>query len=134
MRRSFKSHIDAGQSVILLSPEIFLSNQLQERLTQHFSPVLTATDSHPTAAARRNIWLATLNSTEPRLYMGPRSALFLPIRNLGLIIIDEIHDASYKQEQAPRYIARDVVAAELAQLHSARLVMGSATSTSSCTG
>lgn len=118
--------LDAGQSVIFLSPEIFLSNQLQERLTQYFSPVLTATDSHLTAAARRNIWLATLNSTEPRLYMGPRSALFLPIRNLGLIIIDEIHDASYKQEQAPRYNARDV-AAELAQLHSARLVMGSAT-------
>lgn len=118
--------LGTGKSVIFLSPEIFLSDQLQARLTQYFAPVLTASNSHMTAATRRNVWLAAHSNDQPRLYMGPRSVLFLPIQKLGLIIIDEIHDASYKQEQAPRYNARDV-AAELAKLHGARLVMGSAT-------
>ncbi len=118
--------LQRGQSVIFLSPEIFLTTQLQSRLAKRFSHCMSVTHSRLTASARRNLWLAALQREEPWLYLGPRSALFLPTRTLGLIIIDEAHDSSYKQEQAPRYQARDV-AAELARLTGARLVLGSAT-------
>lgn len=122
IRRTFA----AGQSVLFLSPEIFLTNQLRERLEKSFANQITTTHSQLTAAARRNIWLEALHRKEPWLYLGPRSALFLPIHKLGLIIVDEAHDTSYKQEQAPRYNTRDV-AAELAKLTESKLVFGTAT-------
>ncbi len=118
--------LDAGQSVIIISPEIFLASQLFTRLQQRFGDQVIMTHSHLTAMQRRRIWLSALKQTEPRIYLGARSALFLPITKLGLIIVDEMHDQSYKQESAPRYHAREV-SAQLAHLTGARLIYGSAT-------
>lgn len=122
VRQTLKS----GKSALLLVPEIFLTRQLHKRLEQQFPGEIIASHSELTAAARRNIWLDALSDETPKLFVGPRSILFLPLKKLGLIIIDETHDTSYKQENAPRYIARDV-AARLAQLTSAQLILASAT-------
>ncbi len=113
-------------SVLYLSPEIFLTQQLEKRLDRLFRDSMVVSHSGLTAIQRRNIWLDCLHATKAKLYLGPRSSLFLPIHNLGLIIVDEAHDTSYKQENAPRYQAREV-AAKLAQLTGAQLVFGSAT-------
>jgi primosomal protein N' (replication factor Y) len=72
------------------------------------------------------LWRQLVNATKPQILIGARSALFMPIQNLGLIIIDEFHDGAYKQEQAPHYRAVRV-ASKLAQINSAKLVLGSAT-------
>ncbi len=118
--------LSQDKSVLYMSPEIFLTQQLAKRLSRLFSQDMVLTHSGLTATQRRNIWLDCLKNTEPKLYLGPRSSLFLPIQNLGLIIVDEAHDTSYKQENAPRYQAREV-AAKIAQLTQSRLVFGSAT-------
>ncbi len=115
-----------GRSVIVLAPEIILATHLGQRLGQRFGSQLHTTHSGLSGSARRNVWLHALEASSPAVYLGPRSALFLPIQNLGLIIIDEEHDGSYKQTQAPRYQA-NFVAAELARLTQARLLLGSAT-------
>ncbi|MEI7819111.1 MAG: primosomal protein N' [bacterium] len=125
--------IAAGKSVLMLAPEIVLSTQLESRLVQYFGNQLHVSHSQLTAATRRNLWLQALNSSQPQIYLGPRSVLFLPISNLGLIIIDEEHDSSYKQDQAPRYHSLHV-AAKLAQLTNAQLILGSATPSLSTLG
>jgi primosomal protein N' (replication factor Y) len=84
------------------------------------------THSKLTAKERNLAWLRMLQSTEPLIVLGPRSALFSPLRNVGLIILDESHEGSYKQEQAPHYHTSKVAAALAAQ-HKAILVLGSAT-------
>jgi primosomal protein N' (replication factor Y) len=119
-------YLSQYKSVLYLSPEIFLTQQLEKRLSQSFADNMVITHSGLSAVQRRNIWLDCLKSLEPKLYLGPRSSLFLPINNLGLIIIDEAHDTSYKQENSPRYQAREV-AAKLARLTHSKLVLGSAT-------
>jgi primosomal protein N' (replication factor Y) len=119
-------YLSQNKSVLYLSPEIFLTQQLEKRLDRLFRASLSLSHSALTAAQRRNIWLDCLKTDTSRLYLGPRSSLFLPIHNLGLIVVDEAHDTSYKQENAPRYQAREV-AAKLAQLTGAKLVLGSAT-------
>jgi len=116
----------AGRSVIILVPEIMLTPQLVGVFTEQFGHRVLATHSRMTVAQRRNVWLEALHSTEPRVAIGPRSALFVPVPNPGLIVIDECHETSYKQEQAPRYHAVPA-AAKLAELTDARLVLGSAT-------
>jgi len=121
-----KDCLESGQSALLLAPEIVLSTHLGTRLKRTWGELLHITHSGLTASRRRAIWVETLRSEVPSLYMGPRSALFLPIQNLGLIILDEEHDSSYKQDQSPRYHAM-FVAGYLAKIHVARLVLGSAT-------
>lgn len=121
-----QSTLERGQSVLILAPEIVLSTHLQRRLEESLGASLLVTHSGLTATQRRAVWLKALSNTTPQVYLGARSALFLPIHNLGLIIIDEEHDTSYKQDQSPRYHAV-TVAGRLAQLTGARLVLGSAT-------
>src|SRR5690606_36846101 len=99
-----KQAIDAGRSVILLVPEIALTTQVIDEFTNVFKNVIT-THSRQTEAERHLAWLAALQSSSPHIVIGPRSALFMPLKNLGLIIIDEAHEPSYKQEQSPRYSA-----------------------------
>jgi primosomal protein N' (replication factor Y) len=118
--------LNNNASVLFVSPEIFLTQQLFSRLERTFQGAITMTHSGLTTSKRRNIWLDTLSSDRARLYIGPRSSLFLPFTNLGLIIVDEAHDSSYKQESSPRYVVRDV-AARLATLTGAKLILGSAT-------
>lgn len=117
--------INAGRSVIVLVPEISLTTQLVQEFQRDFKRVIV-THSAMTAAERNATWRAVLTADKPVVIVGPRSALFLPVRNLGLIIVDEFHEPSYRQETSPRYNAT-TVAAKLAQLTSSRLLLGSAT-------
>lgn len=117
--------LQAGRSVVILTPEIGLT----EHLAQAFAALSRQTyvlHSRLTAAARRTIWYELLNSAEPVIVIGPRSALFTPLRNVGLIVMDESHDQAYKSDSAPHY-RTDRVAAKLSQLHNALFVSGSAT-------
>lgn len=120
-----KRTLARGQSVILLVPEIALTSQLVDEFSYHFEGIIL-THSRQTEAERHQAWTTALESPKPRVAVGPRSALFLPLRNVGLIVIDEFHEPSYKQTQSPRYSALRA-ASVLATAHSARLVMGSAT-------
>lgn len=117
--------LSRGQSVILLVPEIALTSQLVDEFSHHFKDVLL-THSRQTEAERHHVWSSALTSQQPRIAIGPRSALFLPLRHVGLIIIDEFHESSYKQSQSPRYSALRA-ASVLSRLHAGKLVMGSAT-------
>jgi primosomal protein N' (replication factor Y) len=114
-----------GKSSIILVPEISLTAQLVGEFQRDFEHVIV-THSKQTEAQRHQIWLSALAATEPTIVIGPRSALFMPIRNLGFIAIDECHEPSYKQEKAPRYNALRA-ASVLADKTGARLVLGSAT-------
>lgn len=117
--------LNDGKSVILLVPEIALTSQVVQNFKRRFDHVLV-THSRQTEAERHLIWKQALNTDEPVVVIGPRSALFMPLGSIGLIVIDEAHEPSYKQEQSPRYAAQ-LVASQLAKLHGARLVLGSAT-------
>lgn len=114
-----------GKSVIVLAPEIALTSQLIAEFEQHFSDILL-THSQQTEAERHRIWLDALHSRQPRVAIGPRSALFLPLDRVGAIIIDEAHEPSFKQDQSPKYSALRT-AAMLGKYHGAPVVQGSAT-------
>ena len=120
-----KETINAGRSAIILVPEIALTSQLIAEFTPHF-PNVIVTHSTMTEAARHLTWQSILHSDEPLLIIGPRSALFSPVNNLGLIVIDECHEPSFKQESSPRYSALRA-ASVLASHADARLILGSAT-------
>lgn len=117
--------VAAGRSVIILVPEIALTSQLVAEFTPHFKTV-HVTHSTMTEAARHTLWQTILRATTPQVIIGPRSALFMPVSDLGLMIIDECHEPAFKQEQSPRYSALRA-AAMLSKYAGARLVLGSAT-------
>lgn len=121
-----KQSLDSEMSVIVLTPEIGLTEPLLQTFKQQFGERVLVTHSQMTPAERRTVWLDAGASKSPRVVIGPRSALFVPLAHVGLIVIDEVHDSAYKQEQAP-YYQTTRVAGRLAGLHEARLVMGSAT-------
>ena len=115
----------AGQASIILVPEIGLTSQMVDEVLQYFKDEVFVVHSNQTEADRHQQWLAIQMAKTP-LVIGPRSALFSPIRNLGLIVIDEEHETSYKQDVSPKYHAVRV-ASKLRQLSNATLVLGSAT-------
>lgn len=117
-----------GKSVLVLTPEIGLTPQLVREFEAAFKEKVLVLHSNLTISQRRAAWLQVLAAEQPLIVIGPRSALFAPFRNLGLVVIDEAHEPAYKQEQAPRYDARRV-AGKLAELHKAQLVLASATPT-----
>lgn len=96
-----------GASVLLMMPEIALTAQFMHRFAARFGAAPVVWHSNLTAARRREIWRGVLNG-EIRMVVGTRSALFLPWQNLGLIVVDEEHDTSYKQEDMGNYHARDM--------------------------
>lgn len=120
-----KTIIEQNKSVIILTPEISLTPQLFEQFNNQFS-LVTLVHSTLSEGSRRASWREVLSSAKPRVIIGPRSALFYPVNNIGLIIIDEFHDSAYKQDQTPRYSAVKT-AAMLARLSRGKLVLGSAT-------
>lgn len=120
-----KRAVANGRSAIILVPEIGLTSQIIAEFAPHFKNLLV-THSTMTEAQRHLVWRQALTATEPYLVIGPRSALFTPVKNLGLIVIDECHEPSFKQEQAPRYSALRA-ASILSRSAGARLVLGSAT-------
>jgi len=112
-------------SAIMLVPEIALTPQTSRRFTQRFGPTVAVLHSGLTASQRHAQWLACLTG-RVRVVVGARSALFAPLARVGLIVVDEEHDTSYKQDQLPRYHARDT-AIKRAQLEACPVILGSAT-------
>ncbi|MDK2898883.1 MAG: hypothetical protein PWQ10_70 [Patescibacteria group bacterium] len=120
-----KQSIKDKKSVIVLVPEIALTSQLVSEFSQHFTNLLV-THSKMTESARHLVWSEAINSSEPLIIIGPRSALFTPLKDIGAIIIDEAHEPSFKQDQSPRYSALRV-ATMLGRSHKAKVIFGSAT-------
>lgn len=119
--------LSRGKNVLYLVPEIALSRQLEERLSGHFGGRVATWHSALTPSKKMDVLKTVEDRSRPHLVLGTRSALFLPHRELGLVIIDEEHDSSYKQDSpAPRYNGRDV-ALMLAALHRSDILLGSAT-------
>jgi len=121
-----KETLAAGRSVLLLTPEIALTSQLAAAVEQQLHSPTYIVHSQLSVAQRKKIWLAILEAQEPVVVIGPRSALFSPIKNPGLIVIDEAHEPSYKQEQSPRYQTTRV-ASQLGALTKAKVILGTAT-------
>ena len=113
--------------VLFLVPEISLTTQLSDRLRKVFGQRLLVYHSKFSDSERVDIWRRLLSTNEPLVVLGVRSSVFLPFARLGLIIVDEEHEASFKQyDPAPRYNARDA-ALVLARMHGAKSLLGSAT-------
>lgn len=120
-----KEIINQGKQILFLVPEISLTTQLVKRLQTYFGDSLIEYHSGITSSHKLSIWRAI--AANHQIVIGARSAIHLPFQNLGLIIVDEEHDASFKQhESSPYYNARDA-ALYLAHLHQAKVVLGSAT-------
>lgn len=120
-----KQTLAAGRSVIVLVPEIALTSQVVDEFSHHFDNIIL-THSRQSEAERHIAWRGALTSAVPRIIIGPRSALFMPIKDPGLVIIDEAHEPSFKQEQSPRYSALRA-ASIIADKTSGKVVLGSAT-------
>ena len=122
------SHIlQRGDQVLFLVPEIALTTQLTHRLQKVFGDRVLIYHSRFTDNERVDIWKKLLTENEPCVIIGARSSLFLPFSRLGIVIVDEEHETSYKQyDPAPRYNARDI-AMVLASMHGAKTLLGSAT-------
>ncbi len=120
--------LNQGKQVLYLLPEIALTTQIIMRLQHYFGNRMGVYHSRYSSGERAELWREVLKTDgQKQLIIGPRSALFLPYARLGLIIVDEEHDASYKQQEpAPRYHARDT-AVILAKLYNAKVLLGSAT-------
>ena len=102
-----KENILRGKQSLVLLPEIFLTNQFNQRFEDYFGFKPAIWHSKITKKNKRIIWKNIING-EIKLVVGARSSLFLPFKNLGLIVVDEEHDSSYKQDEGIRYNARDM--------------------------
>ncbi|HEX8066361.1 MAG TPA: primosomal protein N' [Thermoleophilaceae bacterium] len=123
--RAAAAALERGRSAIVLVPEIALTPQTAARFESRFGDTVAIVHSRLSAGERHDEWLR-LSRGEARVCVGPRSAVFAPVRDLGLIVVDEEHDPSYKQEGDPRYDARRV-AERRAERCGAVLVAGTAT-------
>ena len=121
------AELKAGRHVLMLTPEIGLIPQLVDRCRKRFGAQVVEYHSGCSDRERVTTWRRCLASDEPIVVVGTRSAVFLPLRPLGLLVLDEEHDNSYKQESPmPCYHARDL-ASERVRLQGGRLLLGSAT-------
>lgn len=119
--------LDEGKQVLYLLPEIALTTQITERLYKFFGNKMGVYHSGFPDSERVEMWKKQLSETSYQLILGARSSLFLPFTHLGLVLIDEEHESSYKQQDpAPRYNARDA-AIVLASLYGAKALLGTAT-------
>jgi primosomal protein N' (replication factor Y) len=123
-----QKQLELGKQILYLLPEIALTTQLVQRLQDYFGDKVAVFHSRYSTNERVEVWNNMLkNSEKAQVIIGARSSLLLPFNNLGLIIVDEEHEQSYKQfDPAPRYHARDA-AVVLANLHKAKTLLGSAT-------
>ena len=117
--------LQEGRNALVLVPEISLTPQTVGRFRSRFGNSVAVMHSRMSQGERYDQWVF-VRSGQARVVVGARSALFTPLSNIGMIVIDEEHESSYKQESAPRYVSRDV-ALWLAKAHGATLVLGSAT-------
>jgi primosomal protein N' (replication factor Y) len=118
--------VTSGRSALILTPEIGLTAQLSETFKKVFGSQVLVYHSQLTPNERRHVWHTLLEAKQPYIVIGPRSALFTPIKNIGLIVMDEAHESAFKQEQSP-YYQTSRVAATLAKLHKGYFLMGTAT-------
>lgn len=119
--------LSRGEQVLYLVPEIALTTQLTRRLQNIFGNNIVVYHSKFSDNERVDIWKTMLRDQQPRVILGARSSIFLPFARLGLVIVDEEHESSYKQsDPAPRYNGRDT-ALVLASMHGAKTLLGSAT-------
>lgn len=124
-----QENLDLGKQILFLLPEIALTTQLIQRLSAYFGEQIGVYHSKFNQNERVEIWNNVLNNDPNRfrIVLGARSSIFLPFQDLGLIIVDEEHESSFKQyDPSPRYNARDC-AIVLSSLHKAKVVLGSAT-------
>ena len=123
--QSIQEVIERGQEAIVLVPEISLTPQMVNRFKGRFGDLVAVLHSGLSAGEKYDEW-RKIQRKEVKVAVGARSAIFAPFENLGIIIIDEEHETSYKQEEMPRYHARDV-AIERAKTYNCPVVLGSAT-------
>ena len=123
--RAVEAALAAGRTAIVLVPEIGLTPQATARFQERFGDVVAVLHSALSRGERYDEW-QRLRSGEALVCVGPRSAVFAPLQQIGLIVVDEEHDCSYKHEGEPRYDAR-TVARRRAEQHEAVLLAGSAT-------
>ncbi|MEO1012714.1 MAG: primosomal protein N', partial [Bacteroidota bacterium] len=126
--RLIQECLDSGKQILYLLPEIALTAQLINRLRQYFGESVSVYHSKYSMQDRVEVWNNVLfQEQKAQIIIGARSALFLPFSNLGLVVVDEEHEGSFKQfDPAPRYHGRDS-AIVLAKLHGAHILLGSAT-------
>lgn len=126
--QAIRAALDRGRTAIVLVPEISLTPQTVERFKGRFAEAQDAVavlHSHLSEGERHDEW-HKIHSGRARIVIGARSAVFAPLKNLGLIVVDEEHETTYKQEEAPRYHARDVAVVR-AKIEKCVVVLGSAT-------
>ncbi len=126
--RLIQEVLDSGKQVLFLLPEIALTTQIITRLQNYFGNQISVFHSKYSMNERVEVWNNVLNNkTKAQIILGARSSIFLPFSNLGLIVVDEEHETSFKQfEPSPRYNARDA-AIVLANMHGSKILLGSAT-------
>jgi primosomal protein N' (replication factor Y) len=126
--QAIRAAVERGRSAIVLVPEISLTPQTVERFKGRFAEAqdtVAVLHSHLSQGERHDEW-HKIHSGRARIAIGPRSAVFAPLKNLGLIVVDEEHENTYKQEEAPHYHARDVAVVR-AKLEKCVIILGSAT-------
>src|SRR6266480_4589541 len=126
--QAIRAALKRGHTAIVLVPEISLTPQTVERFKGRFADMQDAVavlHSHLSEGERHDEW-HKIHSGRARMAIGPRSAVFAPLKNLGLIVVDEEHENTYKQEEAPRYHARDVAVVR-AKIEKCVVILGSAT-------
>jgi primosomal protein N' (replication factor Y) len=126
--QAIRAALERGRTAIVLVPEISLTPQTVERFKGRFAEAQDAVavlHSHLSEGERHDEW-HKIHSGRARIAIGPRSAVFAPLKNLGLIVVDEEHENTYKQEEAPRYHARDIAVVR-AKIEKCVVVLGSAT-------
>ena len=126
--QAIKIALEQGKNAIVLVPEISLTPQTVERFKSRFAEIqdgVAVLHSHLSEGERHDEW-HKIHSGRARIVIGARSAVFAPLENLGLIVVDEEHETSYKQEEAPRYHARDVAVVR-GKIEKCIVLLGSAT-------
>jgi len=126
--QAIRAALDRGRTAIVLVPEISLTPQTVERFKGRFAEAqddVAVLHSHLSQGERHDEW-HKIHSGRARIVIGARSAVFAPLKNLGLIVVDEEHETTYKQEEAPRYHARDVAVVR-AKIEKCVVVLGGAT-------
>jgi primosomal protein N' (replication factor Y) len=126
--QAIRAALNSGRTAIVLVPEISLTPQTVERFKGRFAEAqdtVAVLHSHLSEGERHDEW-HKIHSGRARIVIGARSAIFAPLKNLGLIVVDEEHETTYKQEEAPRYHARDVAVVR-AKIEKCAVVLGSAT-------
>lgn len=117
--------LEEGKNALMLVPEISLTPQITDRFISRFGNIIAILHSRLSVGERYDEW-KKINEDKARIVIGARSAVFAPLKNVGIIIIDEEHDASYKSEMNPKYDTKEV-SEFLAKMYSAPIVLGSAT-------